>query len=329
MIMDRTPVVSVVMPVYNAEQYVSDAVWSILGQTYSDLELIAVDDASTDRSVEILRQFTDPRLVVLRQEVNGGYPVAMNTGIARARGRYIARMDADDVVDLRRLEKQVRFLEQHEGFCMVASRSFRLTPFGKTYYPELPMEEEYVVETWEDVMEGTRLFTDAAVLVERQLVLEAGGYRTYRRSGQDVDLWLRILEKGRPLATLTEPLYGRRVLPSALTFAMHTTARNQIPRLLARDRRENGSDAVMRGEAVPAPEEQEAGRAARLWRIQALWTTALRCAEAGDYRGGWMFARPALFAVEPSAAYLRTTTYHLYKGVKFLRNNRRQALPSS
>ncbi len=316
--MKPDPVVSVVMPVFNAKRYVGEAVQSILNQTYKDFEMIAVDDASTDGSGEVLRSFEDPRLVVLTHDTNGGYPVAMNTGLSQARGRYMARMDADDVSDARRLERQVAFLERHPEYGMVASRALRLTPNGYTYNPEPYLNEAYVSENWEDVMNGARLFTDGTVLVERSLVEAVGGYRTYRRSGQDVDLWLRILELGRPMATLTEPLYGRRVLPSALTFGSQTIAKNKIPRLLALERRRNGTDAVMQGDAPPAPEDEGAGKEAREWRVQALWTTAIRCLEAGDLPGGWSFAKAAFAVAEPNPVYLKTTLRHLARGIRLL-----------
>ena len=109
--MPTNPIVSVVMPAYNVELYVEEAVRSILNQTFCDFEFIIVDDGSTDRTPEILRSFTDPRIRLLFNEKNEGNYPARNRGCRLARGKYIAVMDADDVALPERLEKQVRFME--------------------------------------------------------------------------------------------------------------------------------------------------------------------------------------------------------------------------
>lgn len=298
-----SPKVSVVLPFYNAESFLDEAVGSILAQSFGDLELIAVDDASTDASAEVVEAFRDPRIVLLRQPENTGYPGAVNVGLAAVRGTYIARMDADDVCHPRRLEAQVDFLEQHEEYCFVGTRRYLLTPGGKAIYP--PGEDLPVfVVTWEQLMRGERHFTDASVMARRVDVERVGGYRTYQRSGQDVDLWLRLFEAtGRPAATLTEPLYGRRLIPMAITFARSTAARNQLPRRLAEDRRARGTDAVMRGEAIPPLSEAADVKKAAWLNIVALWTTAYRCCAVGDYRGMWSFLACALRIAEPSRRY--------------------------
>src|SRR5690349_19913154 len=113
--MSDGPLVSVVIPVYNGERFVVEAVLSILAQTFRDLECIVVDDGSTDRTPELLaiEQTGDPRLVVHRQPTNMGFRAALNTGCALARGELVARMDADDVSLPNRLERQVQFLRAH------------------------------------------------------------------------------------------------------------------------------------------------------------------------------------------------------------------------
>jgi glycosyltransferase involved in cell wall biosynthesis len=117
--MNPTIPLSILMPVFNAEKYVREAVESILGQRFSDFELIVVDDGSTDGSGDILRSFTDPRIRRLDNGRNLGLVPSLNRGIEACRGRYIARMDADDVSLPDRLERQFRFLEAHPsiGVC--------------------------------------------------------------------------------------------------------------------------------------------------------------------------------------------------------------------
>src|SRR5262249_47638860 len=111
--MTRVPRVSVVMPVYNGERFVLEAVQSILAQTYRDFELIVVDDGSTDGTAGLLgrAQSADPRMIVHRQRGNMGFKAALDAGFGRAKGEFIARLDADDVSLPERLERQVAFLD--------------------------------------------------------------------------------------------------------------------------------------------------------------------------------------------------------------------------
>src|SRR6478609_1964644 len=109
-----SPVVSVLMPVYNAQRYLTAAVESIRGQTFRDFEFIIVDDGSTDRSGEILRKFAaeDPRIKLISRP-NTGYVVALNEALSCARGEFVARMDADDISLPARFERQVAHLREH------------------------------------------------------------------------------------------------------------------------------------------------------------------------------------------------------------------------
>ena len=105
----NNPLVSVVMPVYNREMYVGAAIESILGQTFTDFELIIVDDGSTDQSVAIIQGYRDPRIRLIRFSQNKGVSAARNVGNHEARGEFIAVMDSDDIALPKRLEKQLAF----------------------------------------------------------------------------------------------------------------------------------------------------------------------------------------------------------------------------
>ncbi|MEP7225551.1 MAG: glycosyltransferase family 2 protein, partial [Actinomycetota bacterium] len=106
--MSAAPLVSVLLAVSNGEHYLRAAIESVLRQTISDLELIVVDDGSTDETPEILAAVDDPRLQVLRNEGRLGLAVSLNRGLDEARGRYVARLDADDIAFPRRLERQLQ-----------------------------------------------------------------------------------------------------------------------------------------------------------------------------------------------------------------------------
>lgn len=105
--------VSVLMPVYNAEMFLAESISSILNQTFTNFELIIIDDGSTDNSLSIIKSFNDDRIKLVTLEKNKGIVAALNIGIEMAKGIYLARMDADDIAFTDKLEKQVKFLEQN------------------------------------------------------------------------------------------------------------------------------------------------------------------------------------------------------------------------
>jgi len=118
----RNPLVSVVMAVYNEERFIGQAIRSILGQTYSNLELIIVNDGSTDGTSEIIQKYcNDNRVRSLKHSTNLGVSKALNNGIERGKGVFIARMDADDVSLPRRIEYQVGYLIDHENIGLLGT----------------------------------------------------------------------------------------------------------------------------------------------------------------------------------------------------------------
>jgi glycosyltransferase involved in cell wall biosynthesis len=109
----KNPQISVVMPAYNAEKYITEAINSILSQTFTDFEFIIINDASTDSTKEIIGSFQDPRIKLINNEQNQGVANSLNIGIAEAKGKHIARMDADDISLPHRLQTQFDFMEQN------------------------------------------------------------------------------------------------------------------------------------------------------------------------------------------------------------------------
>lgn len=135
--MKDIPLVSVLMPVYNAENFIAEAIESILAQTYSDFEFIIIDDSSTDRSVEIINSYKDSRIILIVKPKNTGYTQSLNIGLSLAKGKYIARMDSDDVSLPVRFAKQVNVLESDLkiGVCgssynIIGSKNVKVHPFS-------------------------------------------------------------------------------------------------------------------------------------------------------------------------------------------------------
>ena len=117
----QTPKVSVFMPVYNAGIDLIEAVQSILNQTYTDFEFVIVNDGSTDNSIELLQQFTDSRIRIINNDGNKGLIASLNIGLELCKGKYIVRMDQDDISLPTRIEKQVEFMDQHPEYGLIGT----------------------------------------------------------------------------------------------------------------------------------------------------------------------------------------------------------------
>lgn len=129
--MSKNPKISVIMPVYNAEKYVEEAVKSILNQTESDLELIIIDDCGNDSSMEVVQSIEDDRICIFRNQKNRGIAFSRNQGLAYARGKYIALMDDDDIAPLDRLAVESRFLDEHVDIDVVGGGTLWINEEGR------------------------------------------------------------------------------------------------------------------------------------------------------------------------------------------------------
>ena len=115
------PKISVVMPAYNAEKYIGESIESILNQTFTDFEFIIIDDGSTDRTAEIIKSYNDKRIKYVKNEINSGIVFSLNRGLDLAQGKYIARMDADDIAMKERFDKQLNYMEHNSCIAVVGS----------------------------------------------------------------------------------------------------------------------------------------------------------------------------------------------------------------
>src|SRR5215204_4839876 len=117
----NVPAVSVVLPAYNCEKYIAKAIESVLRQTFTDFEFIIINDGSSDRTEEIIRSFSDPRILYQVNKINKGLVYTLNKGIDNAKGRYIARMDGDDIALPERFEKQFEYLQLNKEVDILAT----------------------------------------------------------------------------------------------------------------------------------------------------------------------------------------------------------------
>ena len=206
----KDPLISVIMPVYNAGQYLVEAVESILGQELTDFEFIIINDGSTDDSSGILGNFAerDPRLLVVNRP-NGGYSSALNEALERTRGRFIARMDADDISLPARFSRQVEFLQRNREHVAVGTKAIVVDREGDPVtFRDCPIDHDTIDG---DHMKGFGgQIVHPSVMIRREAMEAVGGYRTEFEPAEDLDLFLRLAEIGR-LANLSEFLLKYRL----------------------------------------------------------------------------------------------------------------------
>ena len=191
--MMKNIMVSVVMAVYNEEKYVREAIDSIIAQTYQDWEMIIVNDASTDKTAEILKEYEqrDSRIKVLTNEVNKKLPASLNYGIQAAKGKYILRMDADDICSKERFEKQVSYMEKHEDVAL----SWGL---GFSYYNDEILNEVISSSVEYEKLKAMLLFFCPVYhncVIMRSEIFREFAYQPEFTISEDWTLWAQIVQK--------------------------------------------------------------------------------------------------------------------------------------
>ncbi len=207
------PRVSILLPVYNCAPFLKDAITSLFTQTFSDFELIAINDGSVDESLEILKSFTDSRLRIVNNGCNLGLVASLNMGIALAESEYIARHDADDVAHPDRLFKQISFLDSYPLIGLLGCAYQKIDERGKPLeIQQFPLEN---ADLQEHLLFGNH-FCHPAVMMRRSVLSRIGGYDSQFGTAEDYDLWLRLAEAGE-VANLRQPLVSYRHYSSSKT----------------------------------------------------------------------------------------------------------------
>jgi glycosyltransferase involved in cell wall biosynthesis len=213
--MNATPLVSVLMPAFNSELYIAEAIDSILNQTYSNIELIIFDDGSTDSTRAVIEKYQDPRVIKILSDKNYGVVRARNDMIDRAQGQYIALMDADDIADPRRIEKQLVMLE--DGHC------------------DLCGSAQWVLdESTHQIKKSKDKFTDSdlrallsvycglcnSAMMGKAAIFKRFKYDTTILTSEDYYLWVQMAAAGYRFINLQERLITYRRYP-AQTSSVH------------------------------------------------------------------------------------------------------------
>lgn len=244
---NKNPLVSIVMPVYNAEKYLEEAIISALHQTYDNIELIAVNDGSKDSSEAILKRFAkqDKRLRIISQK-NTGIVGALNNGIATARGELIARLDADDVNFLTRIEKQVEAFNRRPHAVLVATGFEVIDEDSEYMYREiLPTRDEDIKRMmflYNPIAHGSVMFKKAAFE-------QVGGYSDTCGPTEDYELWTRLAQLGEFLG-LEAILYRWRQNRNGITFTNNPAMQAHTKRNLAEYWQQNNVRPMSRSQII-------------------------------------------------------------------------------
>ncbi len=214
--MEPLPLVSIVMPVYNTAPFLEEAVMSILNQTFTDFEFIIIDDGSTDGSLDLLKTFRDERIILISNGINRGLVFTLHRGLKAAQGRYIARMDADDVAVPDRLKLQVAYLQSHPTADLVASCVELIDEAGEPF-GIWPDDTEHVTpRSIRSFLPTNNSLAHPTVLAKAEII-QALGYRAAQPDAEDYDLWLRWASAGYSIHKIPDSLVRHRIREGSFT----------------------------------------------------------------------------------------------------------------
>jgi glycosyltransferase involved in cell wall biosynthesis len=282
------PLVSVVIPAFNAARFLTGSIPSVLAQTWNDFELIVVNDGSTDSTADCVRTFADPRIRLVTQ-ANRGLAGARNAGIRAARGTYIAFLDADDLWHPEKLARHVQHLQSRPGVGVSYSASALMDDLGRDMH--LMQSPKLSSVTARDVFLRNPVGNGSAPVIRRQTLDDiafaeptgASGERWYFderfRQSEDIECWLRIaLSTSWRFEGLAQPLTRYRVNAGGLSAALdkqHAT----------------WEAAVVKARAINPAFVAEHEHAARAYQLRYL---ARRALSMGESQRGWRLVRQAL-----------------------------------
>lgn len=213
--------VSVLMSVYNSEEFLEEAMTSIINQSFRDFEFVIIDDGSSDRSSEIIQAYaqSDPRIILIKNESNLGLPASLNKGIALCKGIYIARQDADDSSSTNRLELQLEYALSNPHVDVIGSDCFNVDIEGKIIFHDSGFSKKKDLRR--ALLSKQAIFPHGSALIKKERLFSCGLYDTRFYYVQDGELWLRLISNGAHIYIIDKPLYYYRVTPVESAKRIH------------------------------------------------------------------------------------------------------------
>ena len=206
------PKVSIIMPVYNAEKYLREAIVSILNQTFTVFEFIIVYDPSLDNSLNIINRYSDARIWIIENKKRIGLVKSLNKALKYAHGEYIARQDADDISLPNRLELQLEFLEKYPEVALLGTGIYVINENGETIEKRIMH-----LNPKKSLLKGNR-FIHGSVMFRKSVIDELGTYNELFKNSEDYELWLRFSQK-YDVNNLILPLYKLRSHSGSISSA--------------------------------------------------------------------------------------------------------------
>jgi glycosyltransferase involved in cell wall biosynthesis len=274
--MSEAPTISVLLPAYNAERYLRGAIDSILAQTFSDFELLALDDGSSDQSLSILREYEskDSRVRVTSRE-NRGLVSSLNELISESRGRYLARMDADDICSQKRFEKQYGFLESNADHVVVGGCVQLVNRGGLPIrIVDNPLTHDGIDQS---NLGGRTAIWHPTALIRKDAMLNVGGYREEFQHAEDLDLWLRLGEVGK-LANVPDIVLRYRLHDDSVSYKNALLQQSSAQRACSDAWKRRGIVGNYQADLWRSPDKEYQYKLA----LEYGWT-----AWANDYRMTW------------------------------------------
>lgn len=232
--MNKNPLISVVMPVFNGEIYLREAIESILNQSYSNFEFIIINDGSTDTTESIVSSYEDERIIYITQE-NSGVGASLRKGCELAKGKFIARMDADDISLLNRFAVQLKFLQNNPETILVSSAVKYINNQG------LETGRSFPYTTNKAIIKKLRFgspICHPAVMMKREIYLKTGGYKNVQPF-EDLLLWLAFSKHGK-LYNLSTPLLKYRVIDTSVSHSIPIDEKTKLLQFLWKNMNESG-----------------------------------------------------------------------------------------
>ena len=222
------PAVSVVLPVYNGASTIAEAVTSILEQTRRDIEVIVIDDGSSDETLAILRSIVDPRLVIIAEPTHRGLVACLHGGITHATSDVIARMDADDIAHPERLALQHQLFVDDPTVGLAATAFLNVEDRLEPRFVGVPPDHAAA----QFALAFSNCISHSSVMFRRSVFDAVGGYDETRFPAEDYDLWLRMIEVTR-FASVTSPQMTRRESITGVSAARHQSQQDLARELAA------------------------------------------------------------------------------------------------
>jgi glycosyltransferase involved in cell wall biosynthesis len=225
------PLITVLMAVHDGESYLRTAIDSILAQSFTDFEFLVIDDCSQDDTPAILRSYNDARIRVVRNPTRLRLTASLNLGLEMAKGRFIARQDADDLSFPLRLGRQVAYLMNHPGTALLGTWANLLDQEGSRVGELCPALNGLLLK-W--VMLFNNRIIHSSVVFDKEKVMRLGGYSSSLPIAQDYDLWCRIM-KTHPIAIVPEKLLELRLHPESISAKQKETQNDFTDRIVQRN----------------------------------------------------------------------------------------------